>query len=461
MSWINRESNNENSGGEKKHPFARWMSWLFLVASLLLLFYAYYRAEVTHQGAGVEKYFKYYLVSLAGVFFWGITLRLRENIRANIVTMAISLVVGLYMIEGGLTFFRPYHSNATATATAAGVEYDQRTKLEVIEDLIAEGIDAVPAARPNNKLILDKRLLPLGGISKKTTVGKNESGRYSIYPSDRYGFNNPDSEWDAKEVKWLLIGDSFTEGSTVQPGEDIAGQLRVITQKSAINLGWSGNGPLTELAALVEYAKAIRSKRVVLWLYYEENDLTRDLTREKAVSLLMKYMENGFSQNLISRQNEIDDMFGEHIEGMKAAYKTQWMRLIEVRRAIDFDNKIAVDVDVDVDDPLFAKILTNAKARVESWRGMLYFIYLPDYSRYNNKAVFSSHDRFMKKSEVLDLVKGLDIPVIDIHKEVFVNHPDSLSLFPLRKRGHYNAKGYAEVAKAIVRGVKNHEQSIK
>ena len=63
---------------------------------------------------------------------------------------------------------------------------------------------------------------------------------------------------------------------------------------------------------------------------------------------------------------------------------------------------------------------------------------------------------------MLDLVKGLDIPVIDIHKEVFVNHPDPVSLLQFRKFGnHYNAKGYAEVAKAIVIGVKNHEQNNK
>jgi lysophospholipase L1-like esterase len=44
----------------------------------------------------------------------------------------------------------------------------------------------------------------------------------------------------------------------------------------------------------------------------------------------------------------------------------------------------------------------------------------------------------------------LDIPIIDIHKEVFDPHPDPLSLFPLRRNGgHYNAEGYKLVAEAI------------
>ena len=74
------------------------------------------------------------------------------------------------------------------------------------------------------------------------------------------------------------------------------------------------------------------------------------------------------------------------------------------------------------------------------------FLLLPQYKRYNKVVL---NDKFRKKSEVIDLVKGLDIPVIDIHQEVFANHPDPLSLFPLRSDGHYTADGYREVTKAI------------
>jgi len=43
----------------------------------------------------------------------------------------------------------------------------------------------------------------------------------------------------------------------------------------------------------------------------------------------------------------------------------------------------------------------------------------------------------------------LDIPIIDIHEEVFDSHPDPLSLFPFRLFGHYTAEGYKLVAEAI------------
>jgi len=124
------------------------------------------------------------------------------------------------------------------------------------------------------------------------------------------------------------------------------------------------------------------------------------------------------------------------------------MKLYAIRSVVGFD----AYMDVDVDYPLFAKILTKAKAGVESRGGKLYFVYLPELGRYN-KVV--SHDKFRKKSEVIDLVKGLDIPVIDIHQEIFANHSDPLSLFPLRLVGHYTADGYSEVAKAIVENIRD------
>ena len=465
MSWIN----NEQQEGEKSYPFARWMSWLFLVASITLLIYTYYRSEIIFQGTMGVKFFKYYLISLAGILFWGVVLRLREEIQANIVTVACSLVVGLYLVEGGLTFlglgqpgYRAEAESATKAKIAAelGIEWDKRSKLEVIEDLIAEGVDAVPAIWPLHVLQMSDNFLPLGGIAYRTTVGSNETGRWAIYPSDRYGFNNPDSEWDATKLEWLLIGDSYTEGVAVQPGEDIAGQLRAITHQSAISLGRGGNGPLTELAELTEYAGAIKPNKV-LWIYYEGNDLIskrsnqiNDLQRDKMNPLLMRYMEEGFSQNLISRQKEIDAMLlqAQLQAREKMLVKSRWMRLYAIRNSLFFD-RINYDYDdVDVDYSLFANILTKAKAGVESWGGKLYFVYLPEYERYSNVV---SHDKYRQKSEVIDLVKGLDIPVIDTHQEIFANHPDPLALFPYRGGGHYNAEGYSEVAKAIVENIRD------
>tara|TARA_B100002003_G_C13794910_1_gene392805 strand:+ start:174 stop:467 length:294 start_codon:yes stop_codon:yes gene_type:complete len=80
---------------------------------------------------------------------------------------------------------------------------------------------------------------------------------------------------------------------------------------------------------------------------------------------------------------------------------------------------------------------------VSEWGGKMYFIYLPDQDReFTGKT--HHHNEF-----VLSTATELEIPIIDIHREVFALHPDPLSLFPFRERGHYTAEGHRLVTEAI------------
>ena len=358
MSWI-KIGKKHNHKACKSCLFAKWVSWLFLIISGLILMYTFYRAEVVFQGIRDAIYLKYYVISLTGVIFWTVVVLLKDSARISIVTVVTSLVVSIYLIEGVLNLIGVGNpeSHRVQAAKELGIKYDKRTKLDVVNNLIEKGIDAVPTTHtevlisPNSgwsSEIDSGVILPLGGISKTTTVLGNESGQYAIYQSDRYGFNNPDSEWDSAQVEWLLTGDSFTHGSAVNPGEEISGQLRSITNLPAISLGIGSNGPLIELAAISEYAKSLNPKKV-LWIYYEGNDLRGDLTGERINPLLMQYLEDGFSQNLVNRQKEIDNKLREYIERSRAAMvKTRWIRLMAIRKLLDFNyNK---DVETAVKD---------------------------------------------------------------------------------------------------------------
>ena len=64
-------------------------------------------------------------------------------------------------------------------------------------------------------------LLPLAGTSNSETIHCNENGYYSIYQSDRFGFNNPDTEWDKEKLEYLLVGDSMLHGDCVNRPDDI------------------------------------------------------------------------------------------------------------------------------------------------------------------------------------------------------------------------------------------------
>ena len=158
----------------------------------------------------------------------------------------------------------------------------------------------------------------------------------------------------------------------------------------------------------------------------------------------MQYLKKGFSQNLINRQKEIDDRLMEYLlkQPHEKIYKTRWIRFHAIRTIIStsFSNsKFEPSEDlVEVNHPLFSKTLTEAKVRVEAWGGRLYFVYLPGILRYRSDV---DHNKYLNKSKVIELVKGLGISVIDTHKEVFVDYPDPTLLFSFGL-GHINADGY-------------------
>lgn len=462
---------NQDKTIAKRFRVASIVAWLFLTASIAMLAYTYYRAEILYLGRKDAYYFSYYLVSIIGILFWGVVLRLKDEVKLNVEIACTSVVVGIYMIEIVLNIMSPgataalvNSKNRVEAAKASGIDFDTRTRQEVYRDLVSEGADVAPSVRASSLVkiggLRDKEgaepLLSFGGVSNKTTVGDNESGKYLIFQSDRYGFNNPDSDWDSSQLKWLLTGDSFAAGITVPRGEDISGQIRKITNQSVINLGISGNGPLLELAVLKEYGEPVKPT-TVLWVYYEGNDLWTDLKREKPSSLLMRYLQPGFTQGLMNRQSEIDDRLGKYIAGADTTDSLLWefriLRLYNIRNILKSSIKTSVDINV---EPLFTEILTKARDRTAAWGGKLYFIYLPQITRYATEV--NNHDLYRKRSEVIDVVESLNIPLIDIHTEVFESHPDPLALFPFRLNGHYTAEGYSKVAKAIVSGVRNEQQ---
>lgn len=59
----------------------------------------------------------------------------------------------------------------------------------------------------------------------------------------------------------------------------------------------------------------------------------------------------------------------------------------------------------------------------------------------------------LQGAETLNIVRGLDIPVIDFHRTLS-SHPDPLSLYPFRVNGHFNVQGYALLANQIIRRLK-------
>ncbi|MBT5550199.1 MAG: hypothetical protein HOJ79_06930 [Nitrospina sp.] len=452
---------------------AKRVAWLFLGLSLLLLFYVFWRSEIFYSGNLREGYKYSYLIAFSGVLFWGVVLRLKDEIQQKLIIASISALIGLYSVEIYLSIMEP-HSSLETAAKKSGVFFDPRARLEVVRDLRKEGVDVAPLSCGDilRGYIFQRKedgdffiWFTPGGLSKKTTVSSNETGKYQIIFTDRFGFNNPDSVWNAEVADWALLGDSFTFGQSVQPGEEISSQIQSQTNSIVLNLGCPGNGPLEQLAGLKEYAEAKMPKRV-LWMYYEGNDLW-ELKISSQDSIKDNYLDTGFSKNLMHRQEEIDAHLTEMIKraeiDMDKKLESDFQKAKDVDRLVVFKlfhlrNAIGLNTSnfeertrhLDV-DPLFADVLKIAKDSIAGWGGELYFVYLPEFPRY--KKYFVNHDAHRKRSEMLRLVESLQIPVIDIHHEVFEKHPEPLALFPFKRGGHYNAEGYKLVADTIVKEV--------
>ena len=414
----------------------------------------------------LRYYLKLILIGVIGLIFFGFGLRLKTDLKVSLSVMLVITGITVYGYETYYVFsgkVKLYNYNKNKW-----VSYDTRTQMEVLDDLINFGIKAFPNATPGPRLTDNGIIFNLGGISNITTILTNESGYYPIIKTDEHGFNNPSGLYNENAVDIVLIGDSFIEGLSVNQNESISAVLREAGYR-AISLGRSNNGPLTEFAALKEYAEPLKPK-IVLWVYWVD-DLDELIEEEKS-PFLRKYLDkDGFSQNLISRQEEIDsvlindvpipkiervkDMKNKIVHTMKLSNIRRWIHLLPKPRPIPRSQSAPITI--------FKDILQQSKQMVSEWGGEMYFVYLPSVHS-QIPPVDWNHFFFTEarnREIVMQTLTELDIPIIDIQNEVFKTHPDPLSLFPFRTTdSHYNAEGYRLVAEAIVKQLGRHELTL-
>ena len=286
-----------------------------LSSSLILLIYTFYRSEIYWEGSKRDYYFVYYFLSLGLFFISFVTFFISYKVKEYIIIALSSLIISLYLFEGYLTYtfshYKKINEKKKIYENKTGNKYDTRTQLEVYKDLQKKENNVSVKVSPKKWFGKNNKIVPLSSVSNSKTVYGNENGYFFIYLSDRYGFNNPDKEWDSKEIEYLLVGDSFIHGANVNRPNDISSVLRNLSNKSVLNLGYSGNGPLTQYASLREYLNPNIKK--VLWFYFEDNDFI-DLQKEKENNILMNYINDPtFSQNLKLKQKEIDNMVNKLI----------------------------------------------------------------------------------------------------------------------------------------------------
>ena len=428
---------------------------VFLTVSFLFLIYTFYKSEIYFDGFKRYLYSIYYLISFILIFFSIISFFINEKIKDYLIISVISTVLSIYISEGYLSLNKKFLKNQLSKErlyfNQTGNKWDKRSRLEIYEDLKKINNEIAISVGPSNYVLKNYTFTPLSGVSNSETIHCNENGYYSIYKSDRYGFNNPNSEWDKEEIEYLLVGDSYTYGDCVNRPDDISSVLRNLTNKSVLNLAQDGNGPLIEYATLREYLD--KNVKKVLWIYYEGNDL-KNLIFEKNNITLMNYLNDlRFNQNLKFKQDKVDDLVrkvikNKIIEARARDKKNFKAKLIKFIKMHNTRNLIIPTPNPQV-PPEFKKVLKLAKKLSEENNSKLYFVYLPEYYRYRSNYNNTNYNLLKK------IVSELNIDFIDKHKEVFEKEKNPLKLFPFELDGHYNVQGNKKVAETILKFTKN------
>ena len=388
--------------------------------------------------------------------------KLKLNFTVLMISAGISLLVADVVIG---VASRPGPTPNIKAADRAGVYFDERSKREVIKDLRDTGIDAYPLITPGMFLPVRRELtvdgvVPLGSISDTTLVWCNESGDWQSYHSDERGFQNPSGIWDEDQIDIAFIGDSFTSGACVTSEENAPALVRQAFPNT-LNLGSDGSGAVIQYAIMKEYLPELRPK-VVLWMYWEGNDLFNLTEEYDALKTLRRYLEPDFSQGLASRQAAIDEGLKSIAQGelAQAAGDTLWEDLRDTFTLQNIREQIREILRPDVPCvqlPILTPEhldtwLTNGAKLVESWGGGLYFVYLPTWARYGDpdRDCNFGNDDFKRHDQVISIAKEVGLTIIDI-SDAFAAHPDPTSLWPFGIDGlHYNAAGYKVVAEAVL-----------
>ena len=386
--------------------------------------------------------------------------KIKDNKFINYLLVILSIFASLLLIELYLTIF---YYNTSLNKVSGIIKYSKESKLEVISNYNKKN-NAEMISLTTPRMIIDKKknyftnLHPFSSISFSETLNCNENGYWSKNNLDRYGFNNPDKNWDESLIDILLVGDSAGFGYCVDEKQSISGILRENKNLKVLNISMGGNGPLHNLGSLIEFAKIINVKNII-WIHNERNDI-KDLNYELNFPILLKYLNHtNFSQNLPKKQTQVNNLIFKYYnqslllkqnhENHKYVYLRHFIRLIKLNnfRAFINDNffekinkrKTTFDLE---------KIFSKVKDVSKKNDAKLFFVYLPEIERYTNRNY--SNDNY---DYIVKILKKQNINLSNLHLDLMEKIDDPVSLFPLRRRVHFTPEGYKLIAETIYENI--------
>ena len=450
----------------KKKKLINNLIFFVLIVSFSIACYSTYKLFVLEIDQDNGFFSHLLLISILSIFFLFFLKEISNyKLKVGIIYFISIFLFTIFSLELYLSYFKK--SQLQKNLISENINYDKRSKFQIYNDLKTKGLKVEFPQVPNHFInsngisYENKMIFPLGSLSNSFTFFDNLEGFYPIIKTDKYGFNNSNQIYK-KEIDILLVGGSRGEGYSVQNDYSLSNQLRSYNY-NVMNLSRAHNGALSKLATISEYGNDIKPK-IVLWLFYEYD--LRYLFSELKSPTLLNYLEkDNFDQNLKNRQHEIDKAYKKFLKNYE--YNNPYDFYEEIKNFFRFGNlrkilkiKPKYRETLKNNKPLeFKKILNKTKKIINSWGGELYFVSLPDYKRFSENYKPDSQDF------VVQTVKELKIPFIDMYEYIIKNNNDPLSIFPYRidydYNNNYNAKGYSFVANEINNKIINDSKKFK
>ena len=399
-----------------------------------------------------------------------LSLRLPSPTRSNIALLVAVSGAAILLVEVLLRLQddtgRGFRAKTLVSfAQAAGRPIGEIRFWAFIRDLRRNNTDVFPfLGPPSNQAYISQpdgpQLITLAGISEVTTVGCNESGQFETYFSDEHGFNNPLGLHDLAPLDVVLAGDSFMHNICVPRADSVAGRIRTSIPRT-LNLGISGAGPLTSLAALIEYASMARP-RIVVWGFYEGNDI-KDAMVEALKPELRRYLTARAPFGLRAMQEEIDFALRAKTANIVLISRAKEIGHLLMLRATR--SRLGIISHPNAPRSGFAPTeaaLSAARDLVHNWGGQLVVVYQPSAERYcgsveswHNEC--NEHRHYMPRTlgvrdKALDLFERLGVPVVDGHAAFLeTGRPGDMFFHPY---SHYSPEGYRVIADAVLREIR-------
>lgn len=452
----------------------RVISIFWLCTTLFVLIALTYYSEFKYDGENREKFYLLYSVFLSmlslQVLFYFRFQRLNVYLLVTLITtFSFLLFLELYLSAYGDGIFENFSQREQIRTVKSLLKYDERTQQEVVHQQRQSGMDALPNYIPNlfaGSIDPANPLVPLSGARDVLTVDCNESGTWAIFKSDRYGFNNNDAIWDqSQNFDFVLFGDSFAQGQCVDQDDTIAAALNRKHRIRGVSFGKAGNGPLINLATMVEYGLLGKAKTVI-WLYFEGND-TFDVATEKLNPILRSYIDDQRQRGNLNAVDKLDRTIRTRIASSEFSSKQTTISLAGVltlsqvrrlfhslyyRMVLEYENYSQQDFS------LHLKIIETAH-KLATDRGQVFlFVIVPDINRFINPN--HDADRYRGKGQLKHHLRRLGIESLDIFSEINALRVDYRTLYPPAPfYGHFNPAGYQFVADLIAKKMRGRNDS--